>query len=176
MSLGENSLMAAYQGKGQWEVDHQERGWWHLLVASDGGIRNPTRDWCDTKSNEKETVLMNILWLMWIRYPASQRLIQRQCGVREATDEHFFVQQQTCLALWCEDNETLANAETLSFVISEVGADSTQRNSGPAWFQVDDRTKSFFGSPRFSDVGGSSKTTGNGRTTEVSTEVAKEKV
>jgi len=28
MSLGEISLVAAYQGEGQWKVDHQERGWW----------------------------------------------------------------------------------------------------------------------------------------------------
>src|SRR6218665_541554 len=48
-----------------------------------------------------------------IRYPTSQRLIQRQCGVQEAADEHFFVQQETCLALWCGDKETLANAKRL---------------------------------------------------------------
>src|SRR6218665_290366 len=48
-----------------------------------------------------------------IRYPTSQRLIQRQCGLQEAADEHFFVQQETCLALWCGDKETLANAKRL---------------------------------------------------------------
>src|SRR6218665_3829066 len=51
--------------------------------------------------------------LVRIRYPTSQRLIQRQCGLQEAADEHFFVQQETCLALWCGDKETLANAKRL---------------------------------------------------------------
>ena len=32
MSLGENSLVAAYQGRGQLKVDHLERGWWHTLL------------------------------------------------------------------------------------------------------------------------------------------------
>src|SRR6218665_1211026 len=96
MSLGKNSLVAAYQGKGQLKSRPSGTRVVTFIGDSDGGIRVPTRK-----------------RLVWIRYPASQRLIQRQCGLQEAADEHFFVQQETCLALWWGDKETLANAKRL---------------------------------------------------------------
>src|SRR6218665_1248009 len=110
MSLGKNSLVAAYQGKGQLKSRPSGTRVVTFIGDSDGGIRVPTRK-----------------RLVWIRYPASQRLIQRQCGLQEAADEHFFVQQETCLALWWRRKRDFGERkETLSFVISEVGADSTQ--------------------------------------------------
>ena len=79
-----------------------------FIGGSDGGIRDPARKrlirWRDTRSNEeetdegirdparkrltgyeiqRETVSMNTLRLVWISYSASQRLIQRQCGLQE---------------------------------------------------------------------------------------------
>src|SRR6218665_2898206 len=58
MSLGENSLVAAYQGKGQ--LKSRPSGTWVVTFIgdSDGGIRDPTRKrltgyTADTRSNER---------------------------------------------------------------------------------------------------------------------------
>src|SRR6218665_3139850 len=73
-----------------------------LSIRNEGGdIYCGQRRW-DTRSNKKETdgihggyeiqrktVSMNILLLVWIRYSASQRLIQTQCGLRDSTNETF---------------------------------------------------------------------------------------
>src|SRR6218665_4013122 len=59
MSLGENSLVAAYQGKGQLKSRPSGRRV-VTFIGGSGGIRDPTRKrlteyTADTKSNEKET-------------------------------------------------------------------------------------------------------------------------
>src|SRR6218665_268366 len=58
MSLGENSLVAAYQGKGQLKSRPSGTRVVTFIGASDGGIRDPTRkrltgDTADTRSNER---------------------------------------------------------------------------------------------------------------------------
>src|SRR6218665_3809408 len=105
MSLGENSLVAAYQGKGQLKSRPSGTMVVTFIGDNDGGIRDPTRKRLTGYGGyeiQRETVCQVSMfkWLVWIRYPTSQRLIQRQCGLQEAAGEHFFVQQETCLALW----------------------------------------------------------------------------
>src|SRR6218665_406472 len=129
MSLGENSLVAAYQGRGQ-------------LKSRPSGTKVGTfiggqRRW-DTKSNkrltgytrndiQRKTVSMNLLLLVWIRYPASQRLIQRQCGLRDSTNETFLCAARDLFGVVVRRKRDFGGRkETLSFVISGVGADSTQ--------------------------------------------------
>src|SRR6218665_1077943 len=58
MSLGENSLVAAYQGKGQLKSRPSGTRVVTFIGGSDGGIRDPTRKrlteyTADTRSNEK---------------------------------------------------------------------------------------------------------------------------
>src|SRR6218665_3043794 len=118
MSLGKNSLVAAYQGKGQLKSRPSGTSVVTFIGGNDGGIRYPTRKRLTGYGGyeiQRETVWQVSMFkcLVRIRYPAGQRLIQRQCGLQEAADEHFFVQQETCLALWCRDKETLANAKRL---------------------------------------------------------------
>src|SRR6218665_3943816 len=60
MSLGENSLVAAYQGKGQLKSRPSGTRVVTFIGGSDGGIRDPTRKrltgyTADTISNESET-------------------------------------------------------------------------------------------------------------------------
>src|SRR6218665_1508606 len=58
MSLGENSLVAAYQGKGQLKSRPSGTRVVTFIGDRDGGIREPTRDrrdTRDTRSNKKET-------------------------------------------------------------------------------------------------------------------------
>src|SRR6218665_3408830 len=60
MSLGENSLVAAYQGKEQLKSRPSGTRVVTFIGGSDGGIRDPTRKrltgyTADTRSNDKET-------------------------------------------------------------------------------------------------------------------------
>jgi len=45
MSLEENSLVAAYQGRSQWEVDHHKRGWWQNISIFYKDLSNQRGDW-----------------------------------------------------------------------------------------------------------------------------------
>ena len=59
MSLGENSLVAAYQGKGQLKSRPSGTRVVTFIGDSDGGIRDPTKKrltgYTDTRSNDSET-------------------------------------------------------------------------------------------------------------------------
>src|SRR6218665_3240504 len=94
MSLGENSLVAAYQGIGQLKSRPSGTRVVTFSGASSGGIRDPTRKRLTGYGGyeiQRETVCQVSMFkrLAWIRYPASQRLIQRQCGLRDSTNETF---------------------------------------------------------------------------------------
>ena len=169
--------MAAYQGKGKRTVDH------HIkrvvaFIGGRGGIRDPTIKRLTIYGEWKTVcqVSVNVKWLVRISYPTSQRLIQRQCELQEATDEHFFVQQETCLALCGAKIKRLWRTQR-DFILrnfwsrSEFYAGNSCRLISRGRLDED-----FLRSFAVFCRRGSSKTTGNGRTTEFNAEVATEKV
>src|SRR6218665_1711440 len=124
MSLGENSLVAAYQGRGQLKSRPSGTRVVTFIFGSDGGIRNPTRKRLtrDTKSNKKETDTrirdptrncVNEYIVTGVDTISSESETYSETVRITRFNEHFFVQQDTCLALWCECKETLANAKRL---------------------------------------------------------------
>src|SRR6218665_2250282 len=116
MSLGGNSLVAAYQGKGKRTVDHQRTRVVTFIGVSDGGIRDPTRkrltrrdtrsneketDTTDTRSNEKLCVKCQCL-SDWCGYDIQRvRDLFRDSADYEILRWTFLCEvQETCLALW----------------------------------------------------------------------------
>src|SRR6218665_291229 len=64
MSLGENSWMAAYQGRGQ--LNSRPSGTRVVtFIGGSGGIRNPTRDWRDIRDTRftRKRLIRRIRWI-----------------------------------------------------------------------------------------------------------------
>ena len=148
------------------------------FIGDSGGIRDSTRkrlvgydirrerDWRDTRDtrfSKKETdttstvdTKSNEKLCQWISCDWCGYNIQR---VRDFFGDSADYERQRANISLCnkrlvwrcgaEIKRLWRTKETLSFVISGVGADSTQEIR-VAWFQVDDRTKTSYGPSQFS--------------------------